>query len=103
MFNTAFGNNNIDTLTDFTSKTDVVQLSKSIFTAFGSTGALTSNNFWSAAGATSGQDSTDRIIYNTTTGGLYYDADGYENGLAVQIAIVGSQPAMKYADFAVVS
>jgi Ca2+-binding RTX toxin-like protein len=46
-----------------------------------------------------------QIIYNTTTGGLYYDADGNGGKAAVQIAILGTSPypTMFYTDFAVIS
>jgi len=103
LFNKAAGSTNLDTITDFTSGADVIQLSNKIFTKIGNPGTLSADAFWSAAGATSGNDSTDRIIYNTTTGALYYDADGNGSGLAVQIAIVGSQPTIAYTDIAIVS
>jgi Ca2+-binding RTX toxin-like protein len=103
LFNKAAGSTNLDTITDFTSGADVVQLSKSIFKGFSTTGTLAESAFYAAVGATSGQDASDRIIYNTTTGALYYDADGNGSGLAVQIAIVGSQPTIAYTDIAIVS
>jgi hypothetical protein len=36
-----------------------------------------------------GQNPTDRIIYNTTTGALYYDVDGSGTKSSVQIAVIG--------------
>ena len=102
IFNTATANN-IDTIFDFESGTDKIQLSNSIFTTAGS--SLTNLTFYSAAGAMVGRDLDDRIIYNTSTGALYYDADGSGNGAAVQIAIVGtsSHPNIAFTDFAVIA
>ena len=52
--------------------------------------------FYSAAGATSAHDSTDRIVYNTTTGALFYDADGNQAGGddAVQFAVLDNHPTL---------
>jgi uncharacterized delta-60 repeat protein len=97
---------NKDTITDFMSGTDVLQLSKAIYTAItGAPGGLTTEQFWAAAGATVGHDADDRIIYNTTTGVLYYDADGSGSGSAVQIALLGTSahPALAYTDIALIA
>jgi Ca2+-binding RTX toxin-like protein len=104
VFNSATANN-LDTILDFTTGTDKIQLSKSIFANLGSTGNLTENAFWSAAGAVKGNDANDRVVYNTTTGALYYDADGSGSGAAVQIALLGtsSHPTTAFSDFAVIA
>ena len=97
---------NKDTITDFVSGTDKLVFSKAIFT--GLTGAvgvnLNSGAFWSGTGVTTAHDADDRFIYNSTTGALYYDADG--NGTAsaaVQIALLGSttHPTLLYSDLVV--
>lgn len=100
-FNTATANN-IDTIVDFVSNTDTIQLSKTVFSNLGTTGSLTANLFSSA---TSAQDADDLIVYNNATGALYYDADGNGSGTAVQIAILGvsSHPSIAYLDFAVIA
>ena len=104
IFNTTTSSN-IDTILDFVTGTDKIQLSKSIFANAGATGNLTNNAFWSAAGAVTGHDADDRVVYNTTTGALYYDADGSGSGAAVQIALLGtsSHPTIAYTDFAVIA
>jgi Ca2+-binding RTX toxin-like protein len=101
IFNTATANN-VDTIVDFTTGSDKIQLSKSIFTDAGEIGNLSTDAFWSAATA---HDASDRVIYNSTTGALYYDADGNGSGAAVQIAILGVQthPTVAYSDFTVIA
>jgi Ca2+-binding RTX toxin-like protein len=82
---------NMDTITDFVSGTDYIQLSKAIFTGLGNAGSLTTDQFWSGGGVVAAHDATDRIIYNTTSGALYYDADGNGGGAAVVLAtLVGN-------------
>jgi serralysin len=93
---------NFDTIADFASG-DKVQLSKAAFAALGSIGNLASTAFYTAAGATAGHDADDRIVYNSTNGALYYDADGNGSGGAVQIAVIGSHPAMAASDFAIIA
>ena len=93
IFNSAAGASNIDTITDFTTAIDSIWLSKTIFTALlGNTSgqAILPNQFWSGAGVVAGHDLDDRVVYNTTNGALYYDADGNGAGAAVQIAIIGA-------------
>ena len=82
---------NKDTITDFVSGIDHIKFSKAIFTGLGtSVGNLTGDQFWSGAGVTKAHDLDDRIIYNSTTGAFYYDADGNGKGVSVQVAIIGT-------------
>ena len=93
IFNSATGATNIDTITDFTTAIDSIWLDKTIFTALAantSGQAITTAQFWSGAGVVTGHDADDRVVYNTTNGALYYDADGNGAGAAVQIAIIGT-------------
>lgn len=101
IFNTATANN-VDTILDFVTATDKIQLSKSVFTSLGATGSLTANLFSST---TTANDSDDRISYNSTTGALYYDADGSGSGAAVQIAIIGtnSHPSLQFSDIQIIA
>lgn len=96
---------NRDTLTDFLTGADKVQFSKAVFTALGSIGNLTAAEFRSGAGVTGGQDADDHIVYNTTTGVLYYDADGSGAGAAVQVALLGTttHPALAYTDIQIIA
>jgi len=51
---------------------------------------LIADAFWQGAGVVKGHDASDRIVYNTTTGVLFYDADGSGSGAAVQLAQLGT-------------
>ena len=64
-------------------------------------GALAATEF---CVATAAHDADDSIIYNRSTGALFYDKDGTGAISAVQIATIGasSHPALTYADFSVV-
>jgi Ca2+-binding RTX toxin-like protein len=95
---------NKDTITDFVSGADKIELSKTIFAALDMVGGLSTDAFFASASATKGNDASDRIVYNTTTGALYYDADGSGATAAIQIALLGSltHPLVTFSDFEVV-
>lgn len=94
VFNTAPSATNLDTITDFSpnvnGNNDTIWLSASVFTGLGANTNVTLNAgaFRQVTTATLGQvDATDRIIYNSTTGALSWDADGSgANFQAVQFA-----------------
>jgi Ca2+-binding RTX toxin-like protein len=88
----------VDLITDFTSGSDRISLSKVAYAALGAKGVLGLDAFYAAEGATKGHMATDRVIYNTSTGALYYDADGSGAGKAVQIAVLESNPVLDYSD-----
>src|SRR6185295_569331 len=56
--------------------------------------------FVAGAGLSSGQDASDRIVYNSTTGQLFYDADGNGAGAAQLIATLQGAPALSATDIA---
>jgi serralysin len=103
VFNTApNASSNKDALIDFQAGSDHIDLSLLLFTALGgSAGDLSEEQFWAAAGAVRGHDADDRMVYNTTSGSLYYDADGSGSGAAVEIALVGisTHPTLDHGDF----
>ncbi|NOT14571.1 MAG: calcium-binding protein [Methylotenera sp.] len=102
VFSSTLGATNVDTITDFV-VADQIHLDSAIFDAL-SAGALSGSDFVSGAGAVAGLDSTDRIIYNTTTGDLYYDADGNGGVAAVKFATLGTttHPTMTASEFTIV-
>lgn len=90
---------NVDKITDFSVVDDTIQLVRSTFTQLSSTGVLDTSMF---VIATTAHDSNDYVIYNPTTGALFYDADGSGAGAGVQIATIGVNLALTAADFVVV-
>ena len=94
---------NLDTITDFTPGADTLQFSKAIFTALGTVaGGLTSAQFWSGAGVVKGHDVDDRIVYDTNTGIVYYDADGSGTKAAIAVAVLTGHPDLQFSDIFIV-
>ncbi|OAM52090.1 hypothetical protein A7981_00960 [Methylovorus sp. MM2] len=94
----------VDTITDFTIGDDHIWLENEIFTSFLSSGNLQLSSFKSGLGLTSGQDADDYLIYDSTTGNLYYDALGNTAGsaAAIQIAQLSAGLALTSSDFLVI-
>ena len=87
---------NVDRIADF-SAIDAILLSKSVFGVL-PLGQLSAEAFATGTVAT---ESDDRIIYNTVTGGLVYDANGSAAGGAVKFAQLTGAPPLSAADFVV--
>ena len=98
------GTANADRVSDFATGLDKVQLDDSAFSSIGAAGNFASGDgrFWSAPRATTGHDANDRVIYNQTTGNLYYDADGSGAGAAQLIATLQSGAMLAAADITVI-
>jgi serralysin len=95
VFSTALGGGNVDAIKSFNVADDTIRLDITIFTAIAN-GALDANAFVIGAAAA---DADDRIIYDSATGALYYDADGDGAGAAVQFATLSAGLALTEADF----
>ena len=100
-FNTALSaTTNRDIITDFNLVGDVIVLENSIFTGLTATGGLVATLFKNLS--LGPIDANDHILYNDTTGGLFYDADGSGAGAAVIIAVLSASPSVTAADFLVI-
>jgi Ca2+-binding RTX toxin-like protein len=100
VFNTALNaSTNVDTIRDFSAADDTIRLENAVFTKLTTLGTLSSSAFELG---TTAQDTTDRIIYDRSTGSLYYDADGTGAAAQVKFAILETKPAIDNLDFFVI-
>lgn len=90
----------VDTITDFKVVDDIIHLENAVFKALAA-GALAGPAF---AKNTTGKpaDASDRIIYETDTGKLFYDPDGTGAAKTVQFAILSKSLALTAGDFLVI-
>ena len=99
VFDTAPGNGNIDRITDFAVVDDTIVMRVAIFTGLVA-GSLNPAAFTIGAAAA---DASDRIIYNSSTGALYYDADGIGGAAQQQIATLSTGLGLTAADFLLIA
>ncbi|MBY5933537.1 M10 family metallopeptidase C-terminal domain-containing protein [Tateyamaria omphalii] len=100
-FSTELGDGNIDRIRDFETDEDLILLDSRIFLELGGEGALSFSSFHSSAAGLA-RDGDDRIIYNTDTGALFYDADGSGDGEAIQFARLDSDLDLSADDFVII-
>lgn len=90
----------VDSVTDYASGERLV-LDHTVFSALG-IGGLASTAFASGAGLTYALDASDRIIFNSSTGNLYYDADGNSGGFStIQFAHLNNVHALSAQDISI--
>lgn len=100
VFNTTPAKSNVDTIADFKHDQDKLALDDAIFAAIGA--KLDKAEFYAKSGASAAHDASDRIVYDSKSGKLYYDADGKGGAAAVQIATLGDAPKLDAGDFLIV-
>jgi serralysin len=101
----AFGNpaEGIDTINDFAVGVDKIGIFASGFGAGLSAGVALNNDRFLSVTTDAASTIGDRVfVYNSTTGGLYFDGDGAAAGLAVQFAILAPNLNLTAADFTIV-
>lgn len=89
----------IDKIKSFKPLDDTIQLENKIFVVLIETGNLSNENFVIGDKAI---DSNDFLIYNGSTGNLFYDADGNSAEPAVQIATLGVGLPLTNVNFVVI-
>ena len=97
-FDTTPSNKNVDVIVDFNVADDTIRLNDSAFTKL-KWGSLSASSF---VVGTKALDSDDRIIYDSKTGALSYDADGSGSGAAVKFAMIENLAKLTAADFLVI-
>ena len=94
----------VDFVTDFQTGLDKLRLDNAIYTQAGAVGSFAAGDarFASGSGMFVAQDADDRIIYNTASGDLYYDADGAGGADATLFATLIGAPTVVATDIAVI-
>jgi Ca2+-binding RTX toxin-like protein len=91
---------NVDEILDFSAAADTIALDRTVFAGVGALGTLSAAAFQTGTAAL---DANDRIIYDSATGRIFYDADGSGNGAAILFAVVDPKTALTNADFNIVA
>ncbi|MBD0415228.1 calcium-binding protein [Oryzicola mucosus] len=100
VFNTALGANNVDIITDFDASTDSIRLDNAVFLGLAD-GTFDATVFKDLA--TGNVDGSDRILYNSDTGELFFDRDGSGSTYdAVLFATLSNHETISYNDFLVI-
>lgn len=99
VFDAALGSTNRDRITDYDVPTDTIRLDNAVFSSFGALGTLAAAAFHIGTAAA---DASDGVFYNSSTGELFYDADGTASGVATQFATLAKGLALTNADFLVI-
>jgi Ca2+-binding RTX toxin-like protein len=104
VFREAPTNSNFDRIADFAPGTDSLRFDDATYAGIGAPGGFSAGDdrFFAGAGAKAGQDAEDRIVYNTSTGYLWYDADGSGASGQQLIAILQGAPALAATDLVVI-
>ena len=95
-FDSALGAGDFDRIADFSPVYDTIFLDRDIFTGVATDGPLAAGAF---RAGTAALDADDRILYDSATGHIRYDADGSGGGAAVLFAQVSAGTALTSADF----
>ena len=99
-FSTPLSLTNIDTISDFLRGVDRLGLNAAIFTQLLNDADL-SDNLIVGVNGVNALDANDYLIYNTTSKGLAYDADGSGAEAAVQFATLANIATVSASDFVV--
>jgi Ca2+-binding RTX toxin-like protein len=99
VFNAAPAGANRDAILDYNVADDTIQLENAVFSGLGVAGALIAGKFHTGAAA---HDATDRIIYDSANGRLYFDADGTGAIAKIWFATLSAGLALTEADFVVI-
>ncbi len=88
-----------DVINDFVRGADKIALENGVMAGLGFAGALTAGRFVAGPNAL---DANDRIVYDSTSGSVFYDGNGNMTGGKVLLALVTPGLALNHTDFLVV-
>jgi Ca2+-binding RTX toxin-like protein len=100
-----FNNKSLDVIRDYNVRSDTIWLDNAAFKGLSRSATeanpvrLKSKAFWVGDAA---HDANDHVIYNKTTGALYYDPDGTGAAAQVQFAQLAANLKMTYKEFFVI-
>ena len=94
LFDTALSTSAFATITDFTVGQDMIELDRTIFTAITANGTLATSAF---VAGTSAANSSQHILYDSSTGDIFYDSDGNGSAAAIRFAHVAAGTALTAA------
>jgi Ca2+-binding RTX toxin-like protein len=94
----------VDTLADFNPADDTIRLDATVFEAL-APGALGGAQFLASDGTPVATTPDQHVLYDATSGALYYDADGNGALPAVRFALLGAKahPVLDAPDFVIVA
>jgi len=99
VFDTTLGSSNVDTIADYNVAADTIRIDNAVFAGL-ATGTLKASAFVANASGNAA-DASDRIIYESDTGKLFFDKDGTGSAAKVQFATLDKNLALTHADFIV--
>jgi Ca2+-binding RTX toxin-like protein len=101
VFNTAPGRRtNVDKIVDFRPGEDIFHLENAVLKNIGWVSRPLRDDAFHLGKAA--EDAFNRIIYDKTTGSLYYDSDGTGAASQIKIAVLTNKAALDYASFYVI-
>jgi microcystin-dependent protein len=100
VFNTTpNGSTNRDFILDYVHGVDELQIENAVFVKLGAAGALNPAFFRIGSAAL---DANDYLVYDRSSGALFYDGNGDAAGAMVQFATLTTKPVLSHFDFEVV-
>ena len=93
---------NRDVITDYSVADDRIHLENAVMAGLGLTTGTLGAAAFASGNFTSAQDASDRIIYNSVTGMLYYDPDGLGGLAAISFAQLGAGLDLTNDDFEII-
>ena len=93
-----------DTITDFKHGEDKIVFDDAVFAALGT--SIGASEFLAAASGHAATNSAQHLIYDNSTGELWFDSNGNANGhawLVAKLGTVASHPTnLTYTDFGII-